>query len=176
MAPNQRETKKALRMGIKTLIIQEVRVLQLERAYVPSFIIDEMVRSIQEAKRQVISLVRLMPSKERNALIKRLINQSIDEEIDQGIQVRENKCIRCVYGRFYDEVGTPHVNLPIGITQVQTIGCDKLQPSLIKNCRRFVEAARATSIEDYLSEMTLFYELREMFERFKEIWKEYFLP
>lgn len=176
MAPNQRETKKALRVGIKTLIIQEVRVLQLERAYVPSFIIDEMARSIQEAKRQVISLVRLMPSKERNALIKRLIRQSIDEEIDQGIQVRENKCIRCVHGRFYDEGGTPHVNLSIGITQVQTIGCDKLQPSLRKNCRRFVETARATSLEDYLSEMTLFYELREMFERFNELWEEYLLP
>ncbi len=176
MTLNQRETKKALRMGIKTLIIQEVRVLQLEQAYVPSFIIDEMARSIQEAKRQVISLVRLMPSQERNALIKRLIRQSIDEEIDQGIQVRENKCIRCVHGRFYDEVGTPHVNLPIGITQVQIIGCDKFQPSLRKNCRRFVETARATSLEDYLSEMTLFYELREMFERFKEIWENYLLP
>ncbi len=175
MPPNQRETKKALRMGIKTLIIQEVRVLQLERAYAPSFIIDEMARSIQEAKKQVISLVRLIPSKERNALIKRFIRQSIDEEIDQSIQVRKNKCIRCVHGRFYDELGTPHMNLPIGIIQVQTIGCDKVQPSLRRNCRRFVETARATSIENYLDEMALLYELREMFERFNEIWKEYFI-
>ncbi len=175
MPPNQRETKKALRMGIKTLIIQEVRVLQLERAYAPSFIIDEMARSIQEAKKQVISLVRLIPSKERNAFIKRFIRQSIDEEIDQGIQVRKNKCIRCVHGRFYDEGGTPHMNLPIGIIQVQTIGCDKVQPSLRRNCRRFVETARATSIENYLDEMALLYELREMFERFNEIWKEYFI-
>ena len=176
MAPNQRETKKALRMGIKALIIQEVRVLQLERAYTPSFISDEMARSIQEAKRQVILLVRLMPSKERNALIKRLIRQSIDEEIDQGIQVRKNKCIRCAHGRFYDELGTPHMNLPIRINRVQTIGCDKLQPSLRKSCRRFVETARATSIESYLDEMALLYELREMFERFNELWKDYFLP
>ncbi len=176
MTPEEKELRDALRLAIKLLIIQEVRVLQLERAYAPSFIIDEMARSIQEAKRKVISLVRLIPSKERNALIKRLIRQSIDEEIGQGIQVRENKCIRCVHGRFYDEVGAPHVNLPIGITQVQTIGCDKLQPSLRKNCRRFLEAARATSLEGYLDEMVFLYELREIFNRFEEIWRDYFLP
>ncbi len=48
-----------------------------------------MARSIQEAKRQVMALVRLMPPKERDALIKRLIRQSVDEEIDQAIQVRK---------------------------------------------------------------------------------------
>jgi len=176
MPPTKTDIRNALRMGIKTLIIQEVRVLQLERAYVPSFIIDEMARSIQEVKRHVISLVRLMPPKEGNTLIKRFIRQSIDEEIDQGIQVRKNKCIRCVHGRFYDELGTPHMNLPIGIIRVQTIGCDKLQPSLRKRCRRFVEMTRATSLEDYLGEMALLYELREMFERFKEIWEDYLLP
>jgi hypothetical protein len=176
MAPIKKEIRNALRMRIKTLIIQEVRVLQLERAYVPSFIIDEMAHSIQEAKRQIISLVRLIPSKERNVLIKRFIRQSIDEEIDQGIQVRKNKCIRCAHGRFYDEVGTPYVNLPIRITQVQTIGCDKLQPSIRKSCRRFVETARATSLEDYLDEMALLYEFRDMINRIEEIWKEYFLP
>ena len=176
MPPTKTDIRNALRMGIKTLIIQEVRVLQLERTYVPSFIIDEMARSIQEVKRHVISLVRLMPPKEGNTLIKRFIRQSIDEEIDQGIQVRKNKCIRCVHGRFYDELGTPHMNLPIGIIRVQTIGCDKLQPSLRKRCRRFVEMTRATSLEDYLGEMALLYELREMFERFKEIWEDYLLP
>jgi len=175
MAPIKKEIKEALRMGIKTLIIQEVRVLQLERAYVPSFIIDEMAHSIREAKRQIISLVRLIPPKERNALIKKFIRQSIDEEIDQSIQVRKNKCIRCVHGRFYDELGTPYLNLPIGISQVQTIGCNKLQSSLRKSCRRFVEAARATSLEDYLDEMTLFYEFRDVINRIEEIWEEYFL-
>lgn len=176
MPSNRKELREVLRLAIKTLIIQEVRVLQLERTYTPFFIIDEMARSIQEAKRQIISMVRLMPSKERNAIIKRLVRQSIDEEIDQGIQLRKNKCIRCVHGRFYDELGTSYLNLPIGITRVQTIGCDKLQPSLRKRCRRFVETARAFSIEDYLGEMALLYELREMFERFKEIWEDYLLP
>ncbi len=175
MPPEKKELREVLRLGIKTLILQEVRALQLERAYTPSFIIDEMARSIQEAKRQVISLVRLMPSEERNGLIKRLIRQSIDDEIDRAIQLRKNKCIRCIHGRFYDELGTAYMNLPIGITRAKTIGCDKLQPSLRKRCRRFVETSMAISVEDYLNEMTLLYELREIFDRFEEIWMDYFL-
>jgi hypothetical protein len=175
MPSEKKELREVLRFGIKTLILQEVRVLQLERAYTPSFIVDEIARSIQEAKRQVISLVRLMPPKERNSLIKRFIRQSIDEEIDRAIQLRENKCIRCIHGRFYDELGTAHMNLPIGITRAKTIGCDKLQPSLRKKCRRFIETSMALSLGDYLNEMTLLYELREIFDRFEEIWKDYFL-
>jgi hypothetical protein len=175
MPPEKKELREVLRLGIKTLILQEVRVLQLERAYTPSFIIDEMARSIQEAKRQVISLVRLMPSKERNGLIKRLIRQSIDEEIDRAIQLRKNKCIRCIHGRFYDELGTAYMDLPIGMARAKTFGCDKLQPSLRKWCRLFIETSMAVSLEDYLNEMTLFYELREMFERFQKIWENYFL-
>jgi len=175
MPPEKKELREVLSFGIKTLILQEVRVLQLERAYTPSFIVDEMARSIQEAKRQVISLVRLMPSKERNSLIKRLIRQSIDEEIDRTIQLRKNKCIRCIHGRFYDELGTAYMDLPIGLTRAKTVGCDKLRPSLRKRCRRFVETSMAISLENYLSEMTLLYELREMFERFQKIWEEYFL-
>ena len=69
MRLDKSELRKALRLAIKTLVIQEVRGLQLERTTTPSFIIDEMARSIQEAKRKVISLVRLMPSKERSDLI-----------------------------------------------------------------------------------------------------------
>jgi len=175
MPSEKKELREVLRLGIKTLILQEVRVLQLERTYTPSFIFREMARSIQEAKRQVISLVRLMPSKERNSLIKRLIRQSIDEEIDRAIQLRENKCIRCIHGRFYDALGAAHMDLPIGINRAKTIGCDKLQPSLRKRCRRFVETSMAISLGDYLSETTLLYELREMFEGFQKIWEDYFI-
>jgi len=32
----------------------------------------------------------------------------------------------------------------------------------------------ANSIEDYLSEIAFFYEVKEMFYRFKEIWEDYF--
>jgi hypothetical protein len=176
MPSEKKELREALKFEIKALILQEVRVLQLERAYTPSFIVDEMTRSIQEAKRQVISLVRLMPSKERNSLMRRLIRQSIDEEIDRAVQLRKNKCIRCIHGRFYDELGTAYMDLPVGLTRARTIGCDKLQPSLRKRCRRFVETSIAISLEDYLNEMALLYNLREMFERFQKIWEDYFLP
>jgi hypothetical protein len=67
------------------------------------------------------------------------------------------------------------VNLPLQ-TRAETIGCDKLQPSLRKSCRRFVEAARAASLEDYLDEMTLLYEFRDVINRIEEIWEEYLLP
>ena len=134
-----------------------------------------MVRSLQEAKRKIISLVRLIPSKEREALIKRLIRQSIDEEIDQGVQVRKNRCFRCIHIRYFDAEGTSHVNLPSGIRQAETFACDEVRMASEDRCRRFAETARATSLEDYLNEMTRLYELREMFERFEEVWKEYLI-
>jgi len=168
------DLRKALKLAIKALVIQEARVLQLEPATTPSFIIDEMARSLQEAKREVISLIRLIPLKERDALIKRLIRQSIDEEIDQGVQVRKNRCFRCIHVRYFDDKGASHVNLPTGISHAESFVCDEV-PASDERCRRFVETARATPLEGYLNEMTLLYELREMFERFEEIWKDYFV-
>jgi hypothetical protein len=49
MTPGKKELRGLLILAIKTLILQEVRVLQLEQVYTPSFVMDEMVRSIQEA-------------------------------------------------------------------------------------------------------------------------------
>jgi hypothetical protein len=134
-----------------------------------------MARSLQEAKREVISLIRLIPSKEREALIKRLIRQSIDEEIDQGVRVRKNRCFRCIHVRYFDDKGASHMNLPSGMRQAQTFGCDEVRTASEDRCQRFVETAGATPLEDYLSEMTLLYELREIFEGFEEIWKDYFI-
>jgi hypothetical protein len=176
MPLDKSDLRKALRLAIKTLVIQETRGLQLERATTPSFIIDEMARSIQEAKRKVISLARLMPSKERNALIKKVIRQSVEEEIDRGVQVRKNKCFRCIHVRYFDDEGASHMSLPIGIRQARTIGCDEIRRASENRCRRFVEKARAIPLEDYLNEMAILYELREMFARFQQIWQEYFLP
>jgi hypothetical protein len=176
MPLEKRELREALRLEIKTLIFQEIRLLRLERAFTPPIIIDEMSQSIQDTKREIVKFIQMMDDQERVALLKRMIRQAVDEEIDQAIQLRKNRCTRCLYGRFYDELGTAYMNLPIGITRVQTIGCDKLQPKLRKRCRRFVETVRATSLEDYLDEMALFYELREMFERFEEIWRDYLQP
>ena len=168
MPPVKKELREALKLAIKDLIIQEVRVHQLEESNTPSFVIDEMVRSVQEAKRQVIALVRLIPPKERNALIKRLIRQSVDEEIDQAIQVRKPRCFRCIHIRYFDDVGSSHIRLPFGRGQARVIGCE-ITPTGIQ-CQNFTESRSAISIEDYLSEMALLYEAREMFEEFDEIW------
>jgi hypothetical protein len=172
MVLKDKELREAVRLGIKTLIIQEVRLLRLERAFTPHIVMDEMARSIQETKKTIIKLVRAIKEKERTALLKRMIDQVVDEEIDRAIELRKTRCIRCLHGRFYDEIGTAHVNLPVR-TQARTIGCDKLRPNLKKRCKRFVEIAMADSLDHYLNEMTLLYEFRELIDRIEEIWKDY---
>ena len=159
-------------MGIKTLILQEVRLLRLERSFTPHIIVEQMSQSIGEIKESIVKLAKPMTQKERAVLLKRMIRESVNEEIDRAIQLRKTKCIRCLHGRFYDEVGTAHVNLPVG-TRAKTIGCDKLQPSLRKSCRRFVETSMATSLDDYLNEMTFLYEFRDLINRIEEVWEDY---
>lgn len=175
MPVKDKELKEAIKVGIKTLILQEVRLLRLERGFTPHIVIDEMSQSIQGTKKEISKLVRALGQKERGILLKRMIRQAVDEEIDQAVELRKTKCIRCLHGRFYNEVGTAYVNLPIK-TRAETLGCDKLQPSIRKSCRRFVEAAKAASLDDYLNEMTLLYEFRDVINRIEEIWEEYFLP
>jgi hypothetical protein len=172
MPVKDKELKEAIKLGIKTLIIQEVRLLRLEHSFTPYVIIDEMSQSIQETKREIVKLAKAIAQKERTVLLKKMIRQAVDEEIDRAIELRKTKCIRCLHGRFYDETGTAHVNLPVK-TLAKTIGCDKLQPSLRKSCRRFVETSQAVSLEDYLNEMTLLHEFRELINRIEEIWKDY---
>ena len=164
-----------MKLAIKTLILQGVRVLRLEQGFTPHIVIDEMSRSIQETKKTIIKLTRAIKDKENAALLKRMILQAVNEEIDRAIQLRKIKCIRCLHGRFYDEEGTAHLNLPVGVHRAQTIGCDKLRPNLRKSCRRFVETSRSISLEDYLNEMTLLYEFRELIDQIEEIWKGYLI-
>jgi hypothetical protein len=175
MPSKMNELRDTLKLAIKTLILQEVRVLRLEQGFTPHIVIDEMSRSIQETKKTIIKLTRAMKDKENAALLKRMILQAVNEEIDRDIQLRKTKCIRCLHGRFYDEEGTAHLNLPVGIHRAQTIGCDKLRPSLRKSCRRFVEISMTASLDDYLNGMTLLYEFRELINRIEEIWEDYFL-
>lgn len=172
MPLKDKELRKAIRLGIKTLILQEVRLLRLERAFTPHVMIEEMSHSIQETKRGIIKLTRPMDNKERTVLLKRVIRQAVDEEIDRAIELRKTRCIRCLHGRFYDEAGTGHVDLPVK-TLAETIGCDKLRPNLRKNCRRFVEMSMAASLDDYLNEITFLYEFRGVLDRIEEIWKDY---
>jgi hypothetical protein len=171
--PLKRDLRRTLKFGIKTLILQEVRLLRLERSFTPNIIIDEMSRSIQGTKRELVKLAKGVGQKERTLLLKRMIRQAVDEEIDRAIELRKTKCIRCLHGRFYDEGGTGHLNLPIGDHRVQTIGCDKVRPGLQKSCRRFVEISMGASLDDYLNEMTLLYEFRDVINRIEEILKDY---
>jgi hypothetical protein len=171
----KKDLRETLKLGIKTLILQEVRLLRLEHSFTPNIVIDEMSRSIQDTKRELVKLAKAMGQKERAILLKRMIHQAVDEEIDWAIELRKTKCIRCFHGRFYDEKGAAHLNLPIGVHRAQTIGCDKLRPSVRKSCRRFVEISMGVSLDDYLDEMTLLYEFRDMVNRTEEIWKDYFI-
>ena len=172
MPVKDKELKEAMKLGIKTLIIQEVRLLRLEHSFTPHIIIDEMSQSIRGTKRGIAKLAKAIGQKERGLLLKKMIRQAVDEEIDRAIELRKTKCIRCLHGRFYDELGAAHANLPVK-TRAITIGCDKLQPSIRKSCRRFVETSQAVSLEGYINEMTLLYEFRELINRIEEIWKDY---
>ena len=174
MPVKDKELREAIKRGIKILIIQEVRLLRLERSFTPHIIIDEMSRSIQDTKREITKLTKTMSQKERPVLLKKMIRRAVDEEIDRAIQLRKTKCIRCLHGRFYDEIGTAYVNFPINV-RAEKIGCDKLRPSVRKTCQRFVEISMAPSLDHYLNEMTLLYEFRDLINRIEEVWKEYFL-
>ncbi len=174
MPVRQKELKEAIKLGIKTLILQEVRLLRLEHTFTPPVIIDEISHSIQDTKKEIVKLTKTMAQKERAALLKRIIRQSVDEEIDRAIELRKTRCIRCLHGRYYDEAGTAHASLPVN-TRAETIGCDKLRPSLRKSCRRFVEMSTAASLDQYLNEMTLLYEFRDVIDRIEEVWKDYLM-
>ena len=175
MVVKRRELKKTIKLGIKALIFQEVRLSQLGHSFTPQIVIDEMSQSVQETKREIVRLTKMIAQKERAALLRRMICQAIDEEIDEAIQLRKTRCIRCLHGRFYDEEGSAHPYLPVGSRRAQTIGCDKLSPSLRKSCRRFVEISTASSLSQYLNGISLLYEFRELINQVDEIWENYFL-
>ncbi len=172
MPVREKELKEAVKMGIKTLIVQEVRLLRLERTFTPPMVMEEMSHSIQDTKKEIVKLAKPMAQKERATLLKRMIRQTVDEEIDRAIELRKTRCVRCLHGRFYDEAGTAHTGLPVK-SRAETVGCDKLRPSLRKSCRRFVEISTAASLDQYLNEMTLLYEFRDVISRIDEIWKDY---
>jgi hypothetical protein len=173
MESKKKELREALKSAIKDLVIQEVRVIQLEQSSLPPFVRGEMVRSIEEARRQVIDLVRLMRPGERETLIKRLIRQSVDEEIDQAIRVRQKRCFRCTHVRYFDEAGVPHAAFPIREKRARVIGCEMVSSPSGVECRSFTESSLAISIGDYLDEMGIFYDVKEMFDQFERIWEDY---
>ena len=172
MPSKDKELRDTIKLGIRTLIIQEVRLSRLEHSLTPHILVDEMSQSIRSTKKEIVKLVKRIPLKDRGFLLKKMIRQAVDEEIDRAIKLRKTKCIRCLHGRFYDEAGTAYLDLPLN-TRAETIGCDQVRPSLRKSCRRFVEMSMATSLGDYLNEITFLYEFRDVISRLGEIWKDY---
>ncbi|MDI6762124.1 MAG: hypothetical protein QME83_03735 [Thermodesulfobacteriota bacterium] len=132
--PLDRELREVLKLGIKALIFQEIRLLRMERVLTPEIIKRGISRSIEEAKREIVLLTRTMSHKERASLLKKMIRQAADEEIDRAIQLRKNRCLRCIHGRFYDRSETAYSNLPLDEKLTRAFGCDELQPALRKTC------------------------------------------
>ncbi len=167
--------KKALKLAIENLIGYEIRRLRSEQVHTPPFVVEEVIYAIRESKRQVADLARSMPQKERTTLIRKLIREAVDGEIERALQTRKVRCLRCTHMRYYDREGVPYVNFPIGVRQAEMIGCDEIR-CVGDECRRFAERREVLSLRDHLDEMSLLYELRETLLRMKEIWGDYLLP
>jgi len=173
--PLNKESKGVLKFGIKTLLIHEIRLFRMEQVLTPDIIKSGISRSIEETKKEIVRLIRPLSHKERTSLLRKMIQQTVDEEIDRAIQLRKNRCFRCIHGRFYDRSETAYSSLPLDEKLTKAFGCDELQPALRKTCIRFVEVSTAHSLEDYLNEMAFLYEFREMVDRMEEIWRDYFI-
>ena len=170
---HKKEMKEALKSAVEHLVGQEIRLSQLGRAHSPPFILEELSVSVRESKKEVIDLTQSLAQKERTTLIKRMIREAMDEEIERTVQHRGIPCLRCGHLRYYDWELKPHENFPMGASRARAIGCDKLHPVSRVRCERFVETFGAVSVNDYIDEMTLLYELRDMFKRMRKIWEEY---
>ena len=175
MRSNKKEFKEALKSTIENLVIQEIRLLQLARTHTPPFMLEEMAVSIKESKREVVLLAESLTQRERASLIKRMVREAVEEEIERTVQHRGNPCLHCVHLRYYDWELNPHATFPVGMGQARAIGCDQLQAVSRVRCERFVETSGAISVMDYVEEMNLLYEMREMFKKMKEIWEEYLI-
>ena len=163
----------ALRLSIKQLIFQEVRLLRMEQVHCPSFIVQEMTQFIREGKGRVVTLVQSLEPEKRKELIRRIIDESVDEEIDLTIETRGNKCLRCIHTAYFDDTGKGFRRLPRKSGPIQSLRCEKIPPARGIRCQHFKERWRVQSLGDYLSEVNFLYEVKEMFDRFDEIWEEY---
>ena len=170
MATKKRKSPDALEPAIKVLVLQEVRLLQMVPSFAPPVMIEEISRSIQEAKREISGMVGWISGEERNALIKKMLRKSLDEEIERAIELRQNRCLRCVHVRYHDIQGAAHADLPAGGIQIHGIGCavDGQTPGV--HCTHYTLSAHGVSFGGYLEQMTLLYKLREMFDEMEEVW------
>jgi len=175
MRSTKKESKEALRSVIEHLVGQEIRLSQFSRVHTPSFILEELSGSIKESKKEVALLAESLTQKEKATLIKRMVREAVEEEIERTVQHRGNPCLRCGHLRYYDWELNPHENFPTGIMRARAIGCDRLQTVSRVRCERFIETPGTISVLDYVDEMALLYEVREMFKKMREIWEEYLM-
>ena len=113
-----------------------------------------------------------MEQQARNRLLKQIIDQALEEEMDLVIQVRQDRCLRCIHLKYFDESGKGHRQLPLGPDRPEMIGCEEIcEPGM--KCRAFVERRSAMPLGDYLNEVIFFCEVQEMFSRLERIWEDY---
>jgi hypothetical protein len=174
MRSETQDVRLVLKLGVRALVRQEVRLLRLETGLAPPIVIHQITQSIDETKEEIASLARSLAQQERESLLKGMIRETIDEEIDNAIALRQKGCVRCAHRRFYDDQGKAHVALPRE-TEPEGIGCEVVQPGLRETCRRFVQVSTASSVEDYLHEITLLYQFRDVLDEIKRLWEDYLI-
>jgi len=173
MKSTKKELKDSLKPAIENLVCQETRLIHFKRMGAPAFVMEGTFDAIKELKRELVNLMQTVAQPERPGLIKQMIGEAVEEEIERTVQLRGNPCLRCTHLRYYDWEMNPHEEFPMGASPAKAIGCDEVQAVSLVRCERFIETAGAVSAEEYIDEMNLLYELREMFEKMKEIWEEY---
>lgn len=144
--------------------------MKLERDLAPPFLREEILESMQEVKRRVTGLVRFLPDPERNVFLKGIFRQAVEEEIDRATELRGKRCLRCIHVQYFDQEGCGYAALPFGKHQASSIGCRIARRSPRSDCEEFRQSPSGISLQDYLEQMTLLYELREMFEEIEEMW------
>ncbi len=175
MKPTKRELNEAVKLAIEELVCQEIRLLQFGRVHAPSFIIDELSLSIKQSKREVVYLTQSLTQKERAFLIRKLIRNVVDEQIERTVEHRGNPCLRCGRLKFYDTELKAFEQLPVGTHCASALGCDCLEGTSRERCEEFVESLGSLSVVDCIDQMNLLYEVRDMFKKMSEIWEEYLM-
>ncbi len=171
MDPKKRELRDSLKPSVENLVCQETRLIHFRRMGAPSFVMEGTLETIKELKRELVSLMQTVAQPERPGLVKEMIGEAVEEEIERTVRQRGNPCLRCSHLRYYDSEMNPHEEFPMGANPAKAIGCDELHAVSRVRCERFIETPGAVSDEEYIDEMNLLYELREMFQEMKEIWE-----
>jgi hypothetical protein len=166
----KRELGEILKPALKTLVLQEVRSSQMRSSIAPPLMAEEIAHSIRETKREIVKLVEAMAREKSVAFLKGMILEAVDEQIDRIVQLRKNRCFRCIHVRYFDKNGTAHAHLPTGPEWAEMIGCEMIRTPSRARCKGFAEHPFAASADDFLMEMSFFYEVKEMFTGFEEIW------